>query len=243
MKLLCFATVVVAGLAALFPVKSFGAEQGSSSFRLKHSPLAEMSEGRELLEYLVNCALPKGETAVLDLGGEKHEFPGGLGLAPEWRHRALTVTEQERVSACILARTNAFGVTVQISLRAMEGAEDMPAPLAASPAEESSFDAFEGAFFGNIFADPPVGYVCRGTAAATLLIERRRVCSLAADGDAARKPQMSLCAFRIVGPCSSPGATTVDGYDYTQGIRVFLKSGTAADQAAELQAESIEPQR
>ena len=74
-------------------------------------------EGRELLTYTVGCALPAGERLVGEHHGVQYEFEGEIGLAPGWASRALQVSEQRWISACLLARVNAHGQSVEISMR------------------------------------------------------------------------------------------------------------------------------
>lgn len=70
--------------------------------------LAQTESGREFVRYLADCALCAGVAAYADVAGQHHEFPGAMGLAPDWLHRPLTEAEQRWVSACLLARTNYF---------------------------------------------------------------------------------------------------------------------------------------
>ena len=71
---------------------------------------------------------------------------------------------QRWVSACVLARTNAYGVHVQISMRAPAVAplrsraavREIQAALSTSPTEVTDFSYREGAYYGNIFATTPV---------------------------------------------------------------------------------------
>jgi hypothetical protein len=58
----------------------------------------------------------------------------------------MTTTEQEYVTACLLAHVNLAGEHVAVSLR---GA---PAGLALEPGEASTYNCREGAFMGNLFA-------------------------------------------------------------------------------------------
>src|SRR6185437_3209897 len=39
---------------------------------------------REVLKYIVSCALPKGESVEFTVGSKDYEYNGELGLAPEW---------------------------------------------------------------------------------------------------------------------------------------------------------------
>lgn len=147
-----------------------------------------------------------------------------MGLAPDWLHRPLTEDEQRWVSACLLARTNYFGVEVQISLRA----DHSPSPaLQTTDEERHEFTLHEGDFFGNLFADPPVAAVALGRATPE---QRRdpvfqlRVCA-AEDPDAAPidSQKLSRCRFIITGDARDPDAHTLNGQRYEQYISVYLK--------------------
>jgi hypothetical protein len=64
------------------------------------------AEGRSFLKYLVRCALDADTEAFLHLPGETLTFTGGVGLAPEWANRALSLAERRWVSACVYALSN-----------------------------------------------------------------------------------------------------------------------------------------
>ena len=82
----------------------------------------------EFLETLIGCALAEG-TTVTDMGHIVgyvtngyfsapvfKQYQGEIGLAPDWRTRALTTNEKRWVTACVLARTNRYGATINILL-------------------------------------------------------------------------------------------------------------------------------
>jgi hypothetical protein len=179
-------------------------------------------EGRERLEYLIGCALPEGLVVETDVKGVHYEFPGRLGLAPGWRERAMTAAEARWVSACILARTNAFGVTVQISLRADQAPVEA---LDTSTEERAQFPLHEAGFFGNIFSEDAPAYVCTGGSGAVRagqLEALRRVCSLPADP--ADRPGLTRCNFVLAGACDDMPFTQGD-VDYSgEVIHVFLRN-------------------
>ena len=84
----------------------------------------------------------------------------GLGVNADgttwWGDGVCDETCQRWVSACVLARTNAYGVHVPISLRAPAGApQAIKDALEVSTAEASTYTLPEGAFYGNIFATTP----------------------------------------------------------------------------------------
>jgi hypothetical protein len=57
----------------------------------------------------------------------------------------------------VIARTNAYGVHVQISMRAPSDApQAIKAALAVGTTERATYTLREGAFYGNIFATTPV---------------------------------------------------------------------------------------
>jgi hypothetical protein len=117
--------------------------------------LETSEEGRELLLYIARCALAEGDVLVATVDQEEYEFPGLLGLAVEWEHRALEPAEARRVSACLITHVNAFDVSVQISLRA-------PGYIVATPEEAFDFPVYEATFFGDVFGDELLTYACLG---------------------------------------------------------------------------------
>lgn len=183
---------------------------------------AASEDDRMRLKYLINCALPAGVIVETEVNGQHYEFPGDLGLAPEWSRRALTLQESRWVSACILARTNYFGRTVQISMRA----DLAPAGrLVADAAEEKRFPLHEAAFFGNVFEADAPAYVCIGDAARReeQLRALYRVCSLPDGRLLDDGPPLSYCNFIITGPCDARPYVQ-DGVDYTsQVVHIYLQ--------------------
>lgn len=78
------------------------------------------------MEYLVGCALPEGQHVAWRGQGsnEVSTWAGHAGLCPEWADAAPSQACLHRVSSCILARNNAYGLRVELSLRG----EDPSAP-------------------------------------------------------------------------------------------------------------------
>lgn len=128
-------------------------------WQLADSPeLLGTEAGREVLSYVVKCALDPDDVMVADSGGQRYEFRGLLGLAPKWTERELTENEQELLSGCLLAHVNAFGMPVPISLRS-EGA------LEATDEERRDYPVYEGTFFGQIFEGGMThAFSCQGSA-------------------------------------------------------------------------------
>jgi hypothetical protein len=137
--------------------------------------------------YVVECALPEGESVVADVGGASVEFHGALGLAPEWQDSSCDEDCQEWVSACVLARTNVSGEAVSLWLKG----EHPELGFASSPA----FPSYEASFFGNLFVGPEHAYVCPGHASGPVLGQLQgRTCSNAAGG---------WCGFTSYSNCKS----------------------------------------
>lgn len=177
--------------------------------------LMAASGGMELFSYIVSCALPEGSVVSATVNGTSHEFHGLLGMAPEWESRGLTLSERRWVSACLLARVNAYGMSVQISMRG-------PAELAPTDAERAVFSVVEGAFYGNVFVSDPSKLemvACRGAGQAAGEfggLTNRDCTEPAANG-------LTMCGMKYAGDCldftpasPSPRAcvTSVDG-NYT----------------------------
>lgn len=188
-------------------------------------------EGRELLTYVAKCALVSTDILVAEHDGVTYEFPGLLGVAPEWEHEPLTPSLQRWVSACLLAHVNAFGVSVPISLRAHD-------KLSADEAEIAAFPVYEATFFGNVFDVDQEMYACTGDrpdiAEAQSPSRSLRVCS-DADGDG-----ISECSFTALGRCRDvctekharmgwSGCTTADGTSYAEGVSVYLMTEVDED--------------
>ncbi|HKY00013.1 MAG TPA: hypothetical protein VJL86_09875 [Steroidobacteraceae bacterium] len=191
-----------------------------SHVRLSDPALAATESARERLAYLVGCALPEGTVVDATVDGRTFAFPGSLGLAPAWSQRALEPVEARRVSACILSRTNRFGVTVQLSLR---GA----GLLEADAAERAAFALHEGAFFGNVFSPTSPAYACSGDAIpdrGRRLGALRRVCGVADGGLTPGGRPSTHCGFVDVGPCSARPFVQ-DGVDYSDAVLdVYLRA-------------------
>jgi hypothetical protein len=171
------------------------------------------------VQYLYSCAMPKGAHMELTFehtgedGGLTNDpvsFDGAIGLAPEWGLRNDSKCDdncQKWVSACILARVNAYGQHVDISLRAPRGifagaadggvGADSDALGRTDGLKLSSLDGGvdtvdggvdeadvyplrEGAYYGNIFATVPSG---------TLNIKRPKF--YACSGPASSMPQLT----------------------------------------------------
>jgi len=241
----CFIGLLIFGLAVLgcehHPPPACCAPADATPPSAERYPLndqanhiAQTEQGREFIAYLADCALGAGVIAYADVAGQHYEFPGALDLAPQWLHRPLTEDEQRWVSACILARTNYFGVKVEISLRA----EHSPySSLQTTDQERQEFTLHEGDFFGNLFADTPGAAVALGRSTPEQQndpIFKLRVCAVE-DPNAIplAGKKLSRCRFIITGYAQDPDAHTLNGQQYDQYISVYLKP----------QAQSTDPSR
>jgi hypothetical protein len=149
--------------------------------------LINTADGREVLTYIVSCALSAGQSITLkDTTNASYTFTGSLGLGSAWLTRALTVAEQRWVSACVYARTNYFGVSVQLSLRG-----NTPL-LATTAAERTTYGGLDGGFYGNLFeAGGPTEYACDGWYNTT-----NRICA-----NQSGTSSTTACGFTYTGSC------------------------------------------
>ncbi len=165
--------------------------------QLAAGDLLATSEGRDVLEYLVSCSLSEGTTLVATVGDETYEFEGSLGLAKNWTERRLSRSEQRWVSSCMLARVNAFELSLLISLRGPTHA------LITSAEEKAQFALEEGAFYGDIFTpenEPIKAFACRGKDSAIDGSQGdlgQRVCT-EQDAEVTTKTR---CGFTYTGDC------------------------------------------
>jgi hypothetical protein len=162
------------------------------------------SPALKLMEYTVSCALRPDQDVSIRVDGTDHHLYGQMGLAPEWADQACDETCQSWVSACLIARINARGERVEISMRGNHPA------LAVEPGEAAAFPHEEAAYYGNLFTDPPVLHACLPADNSEL----DRVCGEVED-----------CPVRITGPCSEvcddAGCVDADGLPRAEFVRVF----------------------
>jgi hypothetical protein len=76
-------------------------------------------DAQQLMAYLVGCALPQGRAIPWKdpLTQTVRRWDGQAGLCPQWELSAPTEACKNRVSACLLARNNAYGRRVELSIR------------------------------------------------------------------------------------------------------------------------------
>jgi hypothetical protein len=198
----------------------------ATQVELAHPALVSTAEKRELLTYLVRCALPEDIAVYAQHGPDRFTFHGRLGLAPRWLYEAMTPSEERWVSACLLAHVNYFGKSILISLRARQ--PTVPA-LMASEDEQRTFTIFEGGFFGNLFLPSPVAYTCQGDrtpAQARDPILQDRVCTQETGATTADGRPMTFCHFLVTGRCDDAATFTVEGTHYTEVLFTYLRPHT-----------------
>src|SRR5215813_5690077 len=161
------------------------------------SDFVATNEGREIMSFILSCALPEGTTLVATLPDNSTvEFFGELGLADEWLDHPLKKAGRGWVSACLFARVNNNDVPLPISMRGQHQS------LAAPPDEVAAWSLEEGAFYGDYFVAPgePVQWVaCRGKDQAV-----EEIAGLI-DRDCTEPdplhPGKTLCGFTYAGDC------------------------------------------
>jgi len=154
--------------------------------------------GREVFSAIISCALPDDVVLSATVGDTTFEFPGEMGLAPQWLRGPLDRAGQGWVSACMFARINARDVAIPISMRGPSLA------LEVSSDERDEWSLEEGAFFGNFFGPsdrPPQWFACRGRdqAAGRAGTLSNRLCTLPDPNN----PGFTLCGMTFAGDCGS----------------------------------------
>jgi hypothetical protein len=114
---------------------------------------------KKILRYLVECALPAGVEVQLTYRGQSELLGRGItGLGPSLPKGMMSELDQQRVSACMLARVNGMGATVQIDMFGPMGPD--VTGFQSETSADGAFSVQEGAFFGNLFAATPAAYAC-----------------------------------------------------------------------------------
>jgi len=193
-------------------------------YQLVNTPLASTDNGREVLKYLIDCALPKGVQVSSTVNGKVYYFQGSAGLASQWLNRTMTLSEQRWVSACLLSRVNFFGEKVKISMRAnINQVDKIPDFLQTSAQELASYPFFEGGFYGNLFLPEPVAYTCLGENSQThinITRSKKRVCTHPLGDFLESGETLSQCGFIVSGVCRN--LPNKERYD--EVIYVYLQS-------------------
>jgi hypothetical protein len=108
----------------------------------------------KLIKYTIQCALDPSQTITFTHGGITEFVPGIANLGAGWAWGHMSVAEQQAVTACLLARVNAAGQTVQIDMFG-----DYPGLDYQTDSEAATWGVNEAIFFGNLFKSPPSTYV------------------------------------------------------------------------------------
>ncbi|HEU4412784.1 MAG TPA: HYR domain-containing protein [Polyangiaceae bacterium] len=208
---------------------------------------------RDLLRYMYECAMGPEQSTALDPGpeGANLELHGLVGLAPQWGQAGGACDEscQRWVTACLLARTNAYGVKVDLSMRVPDDApENVKAALAVTEEERAAYPLREGAFYGNLFRQEgqpdgtavmaPKLYACAGPGSNVPEVTKRFCSSQGAGGPievpgtCEPRPEFPLAACLGVSGDAATGAmhdcyVNTDpsdrGEHYREVITVYLK--------------------
>lgn len=174
---------------------------GSALTAIDFSGLVQDAGGLALLRDMVECALTSDASLVVRVDGSDLRFSGLLGLAPSWTRRPMSAVERRWISGCLMARSNAFGVSVPVSLLGTTRA------LEATPQESLNFPVEEGAFYGDVFAAEASLFACRGTGALAAGGMRDRLCAVPDP----ERAGFTLCGFMLVGFCKMT-CTSEDGF-------------------------------
>jgi hypothetical protein len=109
------------------------------------------STADRVMRYLVRCAVPAWQTRshTDPQTGQHYTWIGLLGLAPGWASGApANKTEQQVITACLLAHVNRYGASIPISVLGRDAEGDA---IPYSLGELMTYSAKEACFFGNLF--------------------------------------------------------------------------------------------
>src|SRR5262249_37072515 len=140
-------------------------------------------DSRNVLSYIVSCALPADQSIDIAIDGAPYSFQGELGLAPEWGEAGGSCGKncQEWVSACVLARLDFLGQKHVSSVRGENKG------LEACVDERETYTQREATYYGNLFVTPQRRYACLSPGQT----EIPRVCG----------PTIEGCAVQVLGSC------------------------------------------
>jgi hypothetical protein len=173
----------------------------------------DVTRHEELMRYLVQCAVPEGESRTFTQPetNQIYTWWGKLGLAPEWAGgQAATIEERQVVSACLAAHSNKYGLHVPISVLGLDGRGQ---PIAYSPQEVTDYRQREACFFGDLFQQEAVLFAGNDKFTLDKHESTTRVCGLsAADGTSQCSPMVH------VGECSQYCQRDASGLYFTACI-------------------------
>jgi hypothetical protein len=138
-------------------VKLSTAPLSADGLTLAPTILLKSKAGRDVLTYLIRCALPAGQKVGGVSGGKVYSFSGLVGVAPTWLNQSLSLSGRRWMTACLLAHVNAYDEEVPISLRGNHPA------LSTTASESAQFTAEEMSFYGDLFTQGSGGmFACAG---------------------------------------------------------------------------------
>ncbi|HLM45032.1 MAG TPA: hypothetical protein VK458_14255, partial [Myxococcaceae bacterium] len=155
-----------------------------------------------LMKYLVRCAVPAGESRSFTdpQTGELYTWVGNLGLAPGWAGGApANLTEQQVITACLLAHVNQSGMNLPISVL---GRDAQGTLIPYTLQELMTYSVHEACFFGNLFTQQGLYFgTDRNSRNRNTLLTR--ACSVSADGVLDRYQSVAAnCApLQFAGSC------------------------------------------
>lgn len=184
------------------------------------STMLDTADNRDVVRYLVQCALPEGSSVTLSDANGTYTFDGAIGLAPGWTTSAPSASEKRWVSACLLARTNAYGVSVAVSLRGPNAA------LTVDSTEASAYSLREGAFWGDVFGEEFDANACPGPlklADSQLSTLPLRACAVSADG------VTTTCGHDYAGACATACSDASGNYTSCAGVTEVITTYVASE--------------
>ena len=170
--------------------------------------MGQTNAQRKVLAFATTCALDATQSVTFTISSVEYTNVGLMGVAPAWTSRALTTTEAEWVSACIISRVNLTSALVNISARGANSGYDT------TIGEVADYQLEEGAFWGNAFTNVGTveGYSCNGVTQAandTLGDLPSREC---AEWDGVPSSNLTPCGFYYAGLCSIVCETSTAPY-------------------------------
>lgn len=139
-----FYSPIAANPTALAILSTTGLQAAMSSDYMQWQ-LHSAYGGARAMKYIVSCALPAGRviTSRDPFTNQNLTFEGEIGLCEEWQTNAPSPECRELVSACVLARVNATGKRIPISLHGAGVTGDdevMPERVLKNKQKVASFD-------------------------------------------------------------------------------------------------------
>ena len=145
-------------------VNCYGKTEGTTSGKCSGKPdglfsrttgLMKSSAGVNTATYVVKCALSSSQyVKVKKWDGTFVTLRGSLGLSTGWSTGQCDKVCQEKISACLLAHTNGLGANIPIELSSTVSA--------IGTGHSSSYPYQEGAYYGNLFLEPPKAFIALG---------------------------------------------------------------------------------